>query len=98
MFTDETVEIAGPIRSGPSLCEWAGVEPGLLPSRRLQNAYLSWCRLVRADGETHPRRIALGAWAGRGFAITGFTRPRTNALSFRLADALARDVLDACRA
>jgi uncharacterized NAD(P)/FAD-binding protein YdhS len=54
-------------------------------------------RLVRADGTTHPRRFAIGAWAGRGFAIAGFTRPRTNALSFRLADALARDVLDACR-
>ncbi|MDN3351997.1 FAD/NAD(P)-binding protein [Actinomadura sp. DC4] len=55
-------------------------------------------RLLRADGGAHPRRFALGAWAGRGFAIAGFTRPRTNALSFRLADALARDVLAACRA
>lgn len=50
-------------------------------------------RLVDALGEAHPRRFALGAWAGRGYAIAGFTRPRSNALSFRIADALARTVL-----
>jgi hypothetical protein len=51
-------------------------------------------RLVMAGGEAHPRRFALGAWAGRGFAIAGFTRPQTNALPFRLADAMARAVLE----
>jgi FAD-NAD(P)-binding len=50
-------------------------------------------RLVTAAGRTHPRRFALGSWVGRGFAVVGFTRPRTNALPFRLADALARAAL-----
>lgn len=50
-------------------------------------------RIVDARGETHPRRFAAGVWTGRGLGTLGFTRPRTNALSFRLSDALARDVL-----
>jgi hypothetical protein len=50
-------------------------------------------RLVDAAATVHPRRFALGAWVGRGFTIAGFTRPRTNAISFRIADRLARTVL-----
>jgi hypothetical protein len=50
-------------------------------------------RLVDATAAVHPRRFALGAWVGRGFTIAGFTRPRTNAISFRIADRLARTVL-----
>jgi hypothetical protein len=51
-------------------------------------------RVVDAAGTVHPRRFALGAWVGRGFTIAGFTRPRTNAISFRIADHLARTVLN----
>jgi FAD-NAD(P)-binding len=50
-------------------------------------------RLVDAAATVHPRRFALGAWVGQGFTIAGFTRPRTNAISFRIADRLARTVL-----
>ncbi|GII89117.1 adenylate cyclase [Sphaerisporangium siamense] len=50
-------------------------------------------RLVNASGKPHPRRFALGHWVGRGFTITGFARPSTNALPFRTADALARQIL-----
>ncbi|RCG31629.1 adenylate cyclase [Sphaerisporangium album] len=50
-------------------------------------------RLVNASGAAHPRRFALGHWVGHGFAITGFARPGTNAFPFRIADALARDLL-----
>ncbi|GII64222.1 adenylate cyclase [Sphaerisporangium krabiense] len=50
-------------------------------------------RLVDASGQTHPRRFALGHWVGRGFTITGFARPGTNALPFRTADTLARQIL-----
>lgn len=50
-------------------------------------------RLVDAAGETHPRRFALGHWVGKGFSLAGFARPRSNALPFRVADGLARDIL-----
>ncbi|MCW2941793.1 MAG: hypothetical protein JWN00_4778 [Actinomycetia bacterium] len=43
MFTDETVEIAGPIRPGPAIHEWsAELGPDSFPSRQQQNAYLTW--------------------------------------------------------
>ncbi|MDT0437587.1 FAD/NAD(P)-binding protein [Streptomyces doudnae] len=42
MFTDETVAMAGPVREGPTLHEWAGVQGRLFADRRLQGDYLSW--------------------------------------------------------
>jgi FAD-NAD(P)-binding len=51
-------------------------------------------RLVDSAGTVHPRRFALGAWVGRGFTTAGFTRPGSNAISFRMADRLARTVLN----
>ena len=50
-------------------------------------------RLVDATGAVHPRRFALGAWVGRGFTIAGFARPGSNAISFRIADRIARTAL-----
>ncbi|MEV6985273.1 FAD/NAD(P)-binding protein [Sphaerisporangium sp. NPDC051017] len=55
---------------------------------RVQNG-----RLVNAAGTVHPRRFALGHWVGQGFTIAGFARPHANAFPFRIADALARDLL-----
>jgi hypothetical protein len=52
-------------------------------------------RLIDAAGRPHPRRFALGAWVGRSFGTSGFTRPCTNAAPFRVGDALARAVLHA---
>jgi hypothetical protein len=51
--------------------------------------------VIDAAGQPHPRRFALGAWVGRGFGTSGFTRPRTNAAPLRTGDALARAVLRA---
>ncbi|MFJ6659220.1 FAD/NAD(P)-binding protein [Streptomyces sp. NPDC091377] len=42
MFTDETVTMAGPVRPGPTLHQWAGVDGRTFTDRRLQGAYLSW--------------------------------------------------------
>ncbi|MER5718599.1 FAD/NAD(P)-binding protein [Streptomyces sp. NPDC002132] len=42
MFTDETVDMAGPVRPGPTLHEWAGVDGRLFADRQLQGSYLSW--------------------------------------------------------
>ncbi|MFC5803524.1 FAD/NAD(P)-binding protein [Streptomyces formicae] len=42
MFTDDSVQLAGPVCPGPTLAEWAGVEGQSFPSRRRQGAYLRW--------------------------------------------------------
>jgi uncharacterized NAD(P)/FAD-binding protein YdhS len=42
MFTDETVDMAGPVRPGPTLHEWAGLDGRTFAGRRLQGAYLRW--------------------------------------------------------
>ncbi|OYN89526.1 FAD/NAD(P)-binding protein [Parenemella sanctibonifatiensis] len=49
-------------------------------------------RLIRADGTPHPRRYAVGPGTS-GPQAGAFSRPRTNALSFRRWDAIARAVL-----
>jgi hypothetical protein len=49
-------------------------------------------RIVDRHGAPHPRRFAAGIHTSRPAAGT-FARPRTNALSFRQNDALARTVL-----
>jgi uncharacterized NAD(P)/FAD-binding protein YdhS len=42
MFTDETVEMVGPVRPGPTLHEWAGIDGRTFADRQLQGAYLRW--------------------------------------------------------
>ncbi|MGI5141076.1 MULTISPECIES: FAD/NAD(P)-binding protein [unclassified Streptomyces] len=42
MFTDETVTMEGPVRGGPTLHEWAGVEGRVFADRQRQGAYLRW--------------------------------------------------------
>ncbi|MBD0744359.1 FAD/NAD(P)-binding domain-containing protein [Streptomyces sp. CBMA152] len=42
MFTDDTVQQEGPVRPGPTLAEWAGIDGQTFPSRRAQGAYLRW--------------------------------------------------------
>ncbi|MFF2507018.1 FAD/NAD(P)-binding protein [Streptomyces sp. NPDC058067] len=47
LFTDDSVDCAGPIRPGPSLHEWAerqglGLDPDAYPPRALYGRYLEW--------------------------------------------------------
>ncbi|MFE7159242.1 FAD/NAD(P)-binding protein [Streptomyces sp. NPDC057636] len=42
MFTDDTVELAGPVLPGPALHEWAGLDGRVFADRQLQGAYLRW--------------------------------------------------------
>ncbi|MBV1942045.1 FAD/NAD(P)-binding protein [Streptomyces sp. BV286] len=42
MFTDETVDMAGPVREGPTLHEWARLDGRVFADRRRQGAYLRW--------------------------------------------------------
>ncbi|MDN3022057.1 FAD/NAD(P)-binding protein [Streptomyces sp. S.PB5] len=63
MFTDETVAMAGPVRPGPTLHEWAGIDGATFADRQLQGGYLRWVheRAVAALPPSirvhhHPRR------------------------------------------
>ncbi|KUN00851.1 adenylate cyclase [Streptomyces yokosukanensis] len=50
MFTDETVTMAGPVREGPTLHEWAALDAGTFADRQLQGRYLRWVyERARAD-------------------------------------------------
>ncbi|MFE4667797.1 FAD/NAD(P)-binding protein [Streptomyces sp. NPDC056716] len=42
MFTDDTVTMDGPVRPGPTLHEWAGIDGRTFTDRRIQGAYLRW--------------------------------------------------------
>ncbi|MET9010821.1 FAD/NAD(P)-binding protein [Streptomyces olivaceoviridis] len=42
MFTDDTVAMAGPVREGPTLHEWAKLDGRTFPDRQLQGRYLRW--------------------------------------------------------
>ncbi|WP_439673938.1 FAD/NAD(P)-binding protein [Embleya sp. MST-111070] len=55
-------------------------------------------RLVDARGAVHPDRFAVGHGVAGSAGSAGFSRPRFDAPSFRVNDALARNVLDHVRA
>ncbi|MEU6776192.1 FAD/NAD(P)-binding protein [Streptomyces sp. NPDC046759] len=42
MFTDDTVPMDGPVREGPTLHEWAGLDGATFAGRQLQGGYLRW--------------------------------------------------------
>ncbi|MFI7342636.1 FAD/NAD(P)-binding protein [Streptomyces sp. NPDC050085] len=42
MFTDDTVQLDGPVRPGPSLHEWAGLDGRTFADRQRQGGYLRW--------------------------------------------------------
>ncbi len=67
------------------------VDGATLPSGRIATT-LSDFRLITVDGGVHPRRFAVGPHTSVRSA-GAFTRPRTNAISFRQNDALAREIL-----
>ncbi|MYT72808.1 MULTISPECIES: FAD/NAD(P)-binding protein [unclassified Streptomyces] len=85
MFTDETVELSGPVVPGPVLHEWAGIDGRTFADRRRQGGYLRWVyeQAVAAlpDGVTvhhHPRRAlrVSGSRHGRQQVwLEGETRP-----------------------
>ncbi|MFJ4928393.1 FAD/NAD(P)-binding protein [Streptomyces sp. NPDC088736] len=42
MFTDETVDMAGPVLAGPTLHEWAALDGRVFADRQRQGGYLRW--------------------------------------------------------
>jgi uncharacterized NAD(P)/FAD-binding protein YdhS len=85
MFTDETVDMAGPVLDGPTLHEWAGLDGRTFADRQRQGAYMRWVyeRAVAAlppgvRVHHHPRRALRvnGPREGRQQVwLEGRTRP-----------------------
>ena len=42
MFTDETVDMAGPVREGPTLHQWAALDGRVFADRQRQGTYMRW--------------------------------------------------------
>ncbi|MEV1022707.1 FAD/NAD(P)-binding protein [Streptomyces sp. NPDC050264] len=42
MYTDDTVQVDGPVLPGPALHEWAGIDGRVFADRRSQGGYLRW--------------------------------------------------------
>ncbi|MET8686294.1 FAD/NAD(P)-binding protein [Streptomyces sp. NPDC004732] len=85
MFTDATVEVAGPVLPGPALHEWTGHDGRSFLGRREQSAYMRWVyeKAVAALPEGvvvhHHRRRALrvtGAHSSRQeVTVEGLDKP-----------------------
>ncbi|WP_033290039.1 FAD/NAD(P)-binding protein [Amycolatopsis jejuensis] len=81
------------LRDAGALAEEAVPDVGGVPlnSGRIATTITDF-RLLTAAGTPHPRRFAVGPHTSVRSA-GAFTRPRTNAVSFRQNDALAREIL-----
>ncbi|KOV70111.1 FAD/NAD(P)-binding protein [Streptomyces sp. MMG1121] len=81
MFTDESVAMDGPVREGPTLHEWAGLDGGTFADRQLQGRYLRHV-YERALAEL-PEGIAVHHHARRALRVSG---PREGRQQVWLAD------------
>ncbi|MEK2475666.1 FAD/NAD(P)-binding protein [Streptomyces noursei] len=70
LFTDDSVECAGPIRTGPSLHDWAGcdVGPDDYPGRALYGRYLEW--VFRRTVRTAPEAVTVVTHRARAVRLT----------------------------
>ncbi|QHC21311.1 FAD/NAD(P)-binding protein [Streptomyces sp. GS7] len=70
LFTDDSVECAGPIRNGPSLYAWKGcdVGPDDYPGRALYGRYLEW--VFRHTVRTAPRNVTVAVHRARAVRLT----------------------------
>ncbi|MGP8302149.1 FAD/NAD(P)-binding protein [Streptomyces inhibens] len=69
LFTDDSVECAGPIRTGPSLYAWQGCEvgPDDYPGRALYGRYLEW--VFRRTVRTAPEDVTVVVHTARAVRL-----------------------------
>ncbi|MFJ3229116.1 FAD/NAD(P)-binding protein [Streptomyces sp. NPDC086783] len=91
MFTDESVAMAGPVREGPTLHEWAGIDGRVFADRQRQGAYLRWVfeRTVAAL----PPGITVHHHARRALRVDGPREGRQRVWLEGRAEALEADVV-----
>ncbi|GAU70952.1 hypothetical protein SSP35_24_00570 [Streptomyces sp. NBRC 110611] len=70
LFTDDSIECAGPIRTGPSLYAWEGcaVGPDDYPERALYGRYLEW--FFRRTVRTAPAEVTVVPHTARAVRLT----------------------------
>ncbi|MFF4605215.1 FAD/NAD(P)-binding protein [Streptomyces sp. NPDC001339] len=70
LFTDDSIECAGPIRTGPSLYAWegCGVGPDDYPERALYGRYLEW--FFRRTVRTAPEEVTVVPHTARAVRLT----------------------------
>ncbi|MET7655235.1 MULTISPECIES: FAD/NAD(P)-binding protein [unclassified Streptomyces] len=69
MYTDETVEMAGPVRPGPTLHEWAGIDGQTFADRQIQGSYLRWVHEQAVAAL--PPEITVRHHPGRALRVSG---------------------------
>ncbi|MFD9391609.1 FAD/NAD(P)-binding protein [Streptomyces sp. NPDC060000] len=69
MFTDESVEMAGPVRPGPTLHEWAGIDGQTFADRQIQGSYLRWVHEQAVAAL--PPEITVHHHPGRALRVSG---------------------------
>ncbi|MFE0173890.1 FAD/NAD(P)-binding protein [Streptomyces sp. NPDC059002] len=69
MFTDETVQVTGPVLPGPALDEWSGLDGRTFVSRRDQSRYLGWVYEKAVAGL--PRDTVVRHHRRRAVRVTG---------------------------
>ncbi|MER5472139.1 FAD/NAD(P)-binding protein [Streptomyces sp. NPDC002685] len=69
MFTDETVDMAGPVLEGPTLDAWAGLDGRTFADRPRQGAYLRW--VYERAVEALPPGIRVHRHACRAHRVSG---------------------------
>ncbi|QJT00749.1 FAD/NAD(P)-binding protein [Streptomyces asoensis] len=69
MFTDESVEMAGPVRPGPTLHEWAGIGGRTFADRQIQGSYLRWVHEQAVAAL--PPEITVHHHPGRALRVSG---------------------------
>ncbi|MZD04623.1 adenylate cyclase [Streptomyces sp. SID5785] len=74
MFTDDTVDLEGPVLPGPALHEWAGLDGRVFPDRRRQGGYLRWV-YEKAVADL-PAGVVVHHHARRALRLSGTRRGR----------------------
>lgn len=70
MFTDSSAQpLEGPVRTGPTLAEWAGLDGQHFPGRRAQGAYLRW--VYEQAVEALPSTVSVHEHRTRVLRISG---------------------------
>ena len=99
MFTDSSVRCAGPVRTGPTLYEWArsaaselGTEVGAssFAGRRFAGGYLRWC--FRQAAEALPANVQLTVHEARAVSLS-LEADGAQVLRLSTGDAIRADVV-----
>lgn len=91
MFTDDTVEVAGPVLPGPALHEWAGRDGRAFLGRREQSAYLRW--VYEKAVAALPAGVAVHHHRRRALRVTGAHDTRQEVTLEGVDEPLAADLV-----